>query len=135
MSAGSGAVAARESTELLTGSHFRYFVIVIMVNKPLVRRKMCLQSPWPLPPLLLLMLRLYCVSVQLCAALCDVFFFVCFLISSQSTQTSSSLVSITSILWTAPFFFLHLTSLWRVGIGGVIEGCQQLPYNTPGLTW
>lgn len=23
----------------------------------------------------------------------------------------------------------------RVGIGGVIEGCQQLPYNTPGLTW
>lgn len=104
MSAGSGAVAARESIELLTGSHFRYFVIVIMVNKPLVRRKECLQSPRPLPPLLLLLLRLYCVSVQLCAALCD-FFFVCFLISSQITQTSSSLVSITSILWTAPFFF------------------------------
>lgn len=85
MSAGSGAVAARESTELLTGSHFRYFVIVIMVNKPLVRRKVCLQSPWPLPPLLLLLLRLYCVSVQLCAALCDVFFLLFFnLISNHS---------------------------------------------------
>lgn len=75
MSAGSGAVVAPESTELLTGSHFHYFVIVIMVDKLLVRRKVRSQSPWPL--------RHYCCSccgyiVCLCNfVLLSVMFFFC----------------------------------------------------------
>lgn len=70
MSAGSGAAAAPESTELFTESHFHYFVIVIMVDKSLVRGRVRLRSLWLLPPLMLLLVWVYyCVSLLLCVIL------------------------------------------------------------------